>query len=356
MGMFRNPMRVVATVLGLLGTGGNCTATKTPSAGSSSTPTKGGTNEPSGACRSVAASVATIYDFNPRKVGDDLRERKSKEMDAFWKGIQADASGESRACLVEELERPGANGFFLFDGADLLANSSRHAAQLQVAADAMARADLEDVDPYGFTLAVNGLACKGADTTGAARAALRRDDFKIYAFRAPHLIQFAKEDALVFMIAPMDDERAAAAVHGWLADPSLRSVLKDIVTVGALLFQPKVQDDFRRLLDQDKSLLPDVRRTLETVSSLERHTGKPALFTRADWERRVEQGTQQAAFTLDSDEELTSLKELTRAGDLPKLRALGRAILCSRRVNQHALAEYGAIGEMLQIALSEGKN
>src|SRR5258707_6007088 len=107
-------------------------------------------------------------------------------MDAFWKWV--DTTPEAVACMPAELARADANGFFLFDGAQLLEKNSAEPADKQVAAAAVARADLDSVVPFEYLELSRKLACAGADTTGIAKTLLGRPSFDVDAFHAPHMI------------------------------------------------------------------------------------------------------------------------------------------------------------------------
>jgi len=301
------------------------------------------------ACGGLHERVRRIYDFIPAKSDAALRTKKSKEMDVFWKWVEATPAAV--LCLPAELTRADANAFFLFDGATLLDKSSTRPADKQAAAAAVARADLESVDPYEYLRFGRKLACAGADTSGIAKTLLGRASFDVDAFREPHLIKLSRRDALLFLLAPLTPAQYRPAFTRWLTERTFPAAQGELIEVAAYLLDSDLQQVLAGLAAQ-KNLSDEERKQLTTLLDLEKKTGRKTKLTRAEYQARVEKARRELHLEVESDDELRDLKEQVDAADLPLLKETGRNILCNSSLNQHAVENYALVGQLLQVALS----
>jgi hypothetical protein len=304
-------------------------------------------------CVQLHERVHEIYNFVPATADEALRQKKSVEMDGFWKWVES--TPDAVACLPAEFERADVNGFFLFDGAQLLEKNSTSAAARQSAANAAARADLKSIVPYDYLWLGRKLACSGADTTAIAKTLLARERFDIETFRAPHLIRLSRTEALLFLIAPLDPTHYRPVLTQWLRARTFPAAQLELIELSALLLDPELQNALAQLLAA-KGISPDERNQLEKYLALEKKTGGKPRLSRAEYKLRLEKARREGWIDFSSPEELHDLKEQVDAVDLPLLRETEHNILCKHALNQHVVERYEALGELLQVALSEARH
>jgi hypothetical protein len=304
-------------------------------------------------CVQLRERVHKVYNFVPATSDEAFRTKKSLEMDDFWKWVET--TPEAASCLPAELERADANGFFLFDGAQLLERSSTSAAARQSAAKAAARSDLNSVIAYDYVSFGRKLACEGADTTAMAKALLARERFDIDAFRAPHFIKLSRVEALLFLMAPLDPAQARPALTQWLKARTFPAAQEELIELAAVLYDAELQTTLAQL-STAQGISPDERKQLEKFLALEKKSGGKAQLSRIGFKLRLEKARQEGWIDFSSEEDLHDLKENVDAADLPLLREIARKIICEHGVNQHAVEHYAAFGELLQVALSQAKH
>ena len=134
-------------------------------------------------CADVAAAKSRTYGFRPSQVTAAERTRKSGEMDGFWnlvKGMGPDGIG----CLRTLVEAEQVDKFFLFDGASLLASLDHSSGSNQAILKALARTNLQDVQPDAFISLALRLSKQDVDISSAADNYLHAP--KVTTFLARH--------------------------------------------------------------------------------------------------------------------------------------------------------------------------
>jgi hypothetical protein len=149
------------------------------------------------------ARIHKIYDFEPSKLSIEEREQKSKELDAFWKEVEEDKE-KLLPALREALRSDKTSAFFHFDGAQVLIVASPEPADFQLAADAIARADLKDIQQEVYFRFTHHLATRGADVTTAVGKILDSPGFE--AFIPQHVLTLDQARCAVYCILPMRDD------------------------------------------------------------------------------------------------------------------------------------------------------
>jgi hypothetical protein len=125
------------------------------------------------------ARIKEIYDFAPSKVTDQVRQSKSKEMDAFWTEIKAHQETEL-PLLRHELVDTSNPPFFFADGSGLLLALSQSAEDEKLIAGALARVDMADFQSRQYLNEVHSLAVHGTDVTAAALHMLDDPGFQVF--------------------------------------------------------------------------------------------------------------------------------------------------------------------------------
>ena len=125
------------------------------------------------------AQIKSLYSFSPSTVTAEVRTAKSKQMDAFWEEVRQNKTVEL-PLLRKELGNPANPPFFFFDGSTLLLSLSQEVDDQNLAAVAISRADLKDVQPRQYLYTVHGLSVKGIDITPAALHMLDDPKFEVF--------------------------------------------------------------------------------------------------------------------------------------------------------------------------------
>jgi hypothetical protein len=169
--------------------------------------------------------VMALYNFSPHTISDTERQKKSDEMDAFWNDVKSNP-GTELPLLRAELKTPGEPAFFYQDGSGLLLSLSHDKDDGQLAADAMAKADLDDVTPSAYFYGVHMLSMQGIDTTTASLHIL--DDPRFVVYVPQHAMTLNKPDCLMFLLLPVESSKWMASARSRFAnskDEDVRSAL-----------------------------------------------------------------------------------------------------------------------------------
>jgi hypothetical protein len=148
------------------------------------------------------SKVVSIYDFEPRTLGQESLAAKSAQLDEFWTFAKANAP-ETIPLLRAELSDPSNSSFFFFDGAKLLLSLSSDNGDRALALRSLPKADLRSVQPTGYLLTVHWFAQNGFDTREAAFRILDFPDFK--AFIPQHALTLGQDYSLIYMLFPMKE-------------------------------------------------------------------------------------------------------------------------------------------------------
>lgn len=192
------------------------------------------------------ARIKEVYDFSPSKITAEQRERKSAEMDSFWKEINSHKESDL-PLLKKELQDDSNPAFFFADGSSLLLSLSQSAEDEVLVARCLARINFDDFQSRQYLYEVHGLATKGIDVTAAAFHMLDDPKFEVYlpehgAYRLDQaaclleaLLPLPEGVWLPVAMRKIKDERNATALRSLVlllyyaqtddADASLRSIV-----------------------------------------------------------------------------------------------------------------------------------
>jgi hypothetical protein len=157
----------------------------------------------------VVKALHDTYCFKPHELTREQQEARGKDLDALWEATAKDPARylpAIRAELAGDRQVP----FFYFDGGRLLLKLSSAPSDRALALAALARVDLQDIEPLDFVEAVNRFARDGLDTTAAAFTILA--DPKFVAIVPAHATELHQSDALRFMLLPSGHAAIAPAV------------------------------------------------------------------------------------------------------------------------------------------------
>ncbi len=147
--------------------------------------------------------IDNIYNFSPSKLTRSEQEKKAPALDGLWNDVKSDTT-KYLPLLRNELTAPNHNPFFYYDGAMLLLSLSKTDNDKTVAANAIAKCDLADIDQKGYVTTLNELSNAGINVT---KAAVRILDDTSFAFFVPqHVMYFRQGECLTYMLLPQKRE------------------------------------------------------------------------------------------------------------------------------------------------------
>jgi hypothetical protein len=175
------------------------------------------TDPPKG-CEEFHRLVTQTYDFKPTKLTEAQRSAKSAEMDKVWQSVKTDKE-QLIPCLKAELRADGANKFFLFDGATLLASLEDSDESKRLLIQSFARADLEDMVLQNWIAPILRYALEGYDVSPAGDAWLRAKEPK-YFLPQHGTLAVNKEIGALGIFGSMDETIAVRGLERIVADPA----------------------------------------------------------------------------------------------------------------------------------------
>ena len=147
--------------------------------------------------------IDSIYNFSPSKLTRSEQEKKVPALDGLWNAVKSDTI-KNLPLLRNGLNAPNHNPFFYYDGAMLLLSLSETDNDKTIAANAIAKCDLADVDQKGYVTMLNGLANTGINVTKAAVKILNDTSFTF--FLPQHAMYFKQGECLTYMLLPQNKD------------------------------------------------------------------------------------------------------------------------------------------------------
>ena len=197
-------------------------------------------HEKPSACESLRASKSKVYGFHPAQLDESQIEAKGKELDAFWKQVQA-AGPEGAACLKLMLAAETSDHNFQFDAGQVLYQMDPSPESLTIIRDAIAQADFQETDPANYLSLALALSQAGVDIQPLAARLLRYPNATIHI--SEHALDLDADTAALFLYGSMPPAQATSALIAELQAPELfvRSA------AAHLLAEQLTEDAFRTL-------------------------------------------------------------------------------------------------------------
>jgi len=149
--------------------------------------------------KGFSSEIDSVYTFKPSKLSRKEQETKLPALDRFWEKVKSDTS-KYLPQLRFELDQSGHNSFFYYDGSELLMSLSEGKADKELAAYAISKCDLNDIDRKLYVSRVNKLAREGVNSTPAAVKILQDDKYSF--FLVEHAMTFNQGYCLSYMLLP----------------------------------------------------------------------------------------------------------------------------------------------------------
>ena len=147
--------------------------------------------------------VDSIYNFTPSKLTRSDQERKLTFIDCFWQKVKSDPT-KYLPLLRNDLNQPNHNPFFYYDGSILLLSLSNNNSDKNLAASAIARCELADIDRKEYVKTLNMLSNDSINVTNAAVKILYDSSFTF--FIPQHVLYFNQGYCLTYMLLPEKQE------------------------------------------------------------------------------------------------------------------------------------------------------
>jgi hypothetical protein len=160
-------------------------------------------------CAEFDVQLKRTYGFRPAALDEKTRARKSEQMDAVWSTVSSDPAGLA-PCLRAALREPSEDGWFLFDGAQLLVSVDKSREAKELLLEGLARVPLDDVDLRSWVAAASGLALEGFDTSALGRRWLEYPNAD-YAL-PEHAYQVDRANGAMFLFGTLDERFATPAL------------------------------------------------------------------------------------------------------------------------------------------------
>ena len=195
-------------------------------------------------CESLRSEKAKVYGFHLAQLNETQMEEKAKEIDAFWKRVQADGPAGT-ACVRTMLEQEKTDHNFQFDAASMLYQADHSPATLTLVRDSIAQADFQDSDPASYLSLALELGQSGVDIQVLAARFLRYPDAVIHV--PEHALDLDSDTAALFLYGSMEPVLASKALIEQLKAPEL-----NVRSAAAhLLAEQMTEESFRALRQWD---------------------------------------------------------------------------------------------------------
>jgi hypothetical protein len=208
-------------------------------------------------------NVDNIYNFSPSKLKKSEQEKKLPALDGLWNKVKSDTTNYL-PLLRNELNTQNHNPFFYYDGAALLLSLTKNDNDKTIAAKAIAKCDLADIDHKEYVITLNRLANEGIDVTTGAIKILSDTSFSF--FIPQHVMNFSQDLCLTYMLLPEKRELyidTLLALFKSVLPPSQESIIK------TLWFAYSCRgDSLIAIASNDKYLNEVVRKTAKKMISV----------------------------------------------------------------------------------------
>jgi hypothetical protein len=201
---------------------------------SSSTPT----------CADIRAEKSKTYGFHLAQLSEAQLDAKSKEMDAFWKEVQA-AGPEGVTCIRTLLAEEKTDHVFQVDAATMLFPVDPSPETRDLIRDSLAQADFQESDPANYLSLALALDLAGVDVRSLASKLLLYPNAIIHI--SEHDIDLDSDTAALLLYGAMDPSQASNALISLLDahEPFVRAA------AAHLLAEQMTDESFRALSQWD---------------------------------------------------------------------------------------------------------
>jgi len=195
-------------------------------------------------CADLRAEKSKTYGFHVTQLNEAQLDAKSKELDAFWKQVQA-AGPEGVSCIRTLLAEEKTDHIFQVDAATMLFPADHSPESQILIRDALAQADFQESDPANYLTLALALGQAGVDIRPLASKLLLYPNAVIHI--SEHGLDLDSDTAALFLYGTMEPSQASAALIALLDDsqPFVRAA------AAHLLAEQMTDESFRALSKWD---------------------------------------------------------------------------------------------------------
>jgi hypothetical protein len=172
--------------------------------------------EKSSTCETIRAVKSKTYGFHLSQLNEEQLQTKSKELDAFWKQVQA-AGSEGVTCIRALLAEEKSDHVFQFDAASMLFPADHSPETQNLIRDSLAQADFQESDPANYLSLALELGRAGVDIRPLAAKILLYPDAVIHI--SEHALDLDSDTAALFLYGTMEPSEASKALIALLQAP-----------------------------------------------------------------------------------------------------------------------------------------
>jgi hypothetical protein len=200
--------------------------------------------EKSSTCEAIHATKSKTYGFHLSQLNEEQLQTKSKELDAFWKQVQA-AGPAGVPCIRDLLAQEKSDHVFQFDAASMLFPADHSPETLNLIRDSLAQADFQESDPANYLSLALELGQAGVDIRPLAAKLLLYPNAVIHI--SEHDLDLDSDTAALFLYGAMEPSQASNALT------ALLQALEPFVPPAAahLLAEQMTEESFRALSKWD---------------------------------------------------------------------------------------------------------
>lgn len=164
-------------------------------------------------CADLRAQKEKVYGFHLTQLNESQIDAKSKEIDAYWKQLQA-TGPEGVSCLKEMLAGEKSDHLFQFDAASFLFQLDKSPESLNLVRDAIVQTDFQETDPANYLSLAMELGQRGVDIQSLAAKILLFPNAVIHI--SEHSLDLDSDTAALFLYGSMEPAKAGKALIGQL--------------------------------------------------------------------------------------------------------------------------------------------
>lgn len=254
------------------------------------------------------AEVDVAYDFHPHQLSKKEQALKLPALDSLFDKVSSDTTTylpQLRKRLLSNDHLP----YFYFDGAHLLMMLSKRRSDLDIAAEAFSKSNIQDLDPKVYVSLLGFLARNNVNVTIAAVKILEDSTFSF--FIPQHAMYFNQGYSLIYCLLPLDPEYYTDTLMTIFQQTQDIQVQKSIITTLWFSYSCK-GDTFLQSLNETNTLSKEVAfyaKRLLANDELDKHYKKILKKVSADELEEIKQ----SALVRFSDEAIYDLDFVTKA-------------------------------------------
>ena len=167
-------------------------------------------------CADLRAEKSKIYGFHLTRLDETQLEAKAKELDAFWKQVQA-AGPTGVTCIRALLAEEKTDHVFQVDAATMLFPADPSPEARNLIRDSLSQADFQESDPANYLSLALELGQAGVDIRPLAAKLLLYPNAVIHI--SEHALDLDSDTAALFLYGTMDPSQASNALARLLDTP-----------------------------------------------------------------------------------------------------------------------------------------